>query len=711
MSALQDPSFGVARDLLPHVHLVSTFRYTHKNQISPQEVTSLLMQAPKIARDTAPFYWTYLDRPENGSIYLTWQPLSQRHTEFSSDGYIWAPPEKYFHSDVGNGVTLEMYYHEAGYAAGEPFATHSRRRFRLMPPTAPNPNAPQVDPSLWIVHWGPTDGNNRVPVQMIPQDPRTRAVLETRQYLQRSGQIHRKEFILSDRVNWPHIPWPKPTDASRQQMYPANRGVPQTMAYPSHQPNAAGPPPKRHRANQSVHGQLPPPGASLPAETLYDDDEDTSRGDMFDHLTPREVSLARYCQNHEWMEELLASPYKISQIGFVDLGLGLKGELSGITEGIFEAQGAGAEKQALAKSAKTHLDADQSAEFKKRVTDRVESTKADIEKLKAEHAKKMARFKQNSLLTTAERELRNAVEEPGSDTLRLEGRTEDGEDGSSRWASKHSKTVNEIVSQVEAQLGRRAEVIHDLKRIQAGGYQEPTPPPVADALAPASATGGAQSGSAQGDNAMSRQPSHAGSQQSGFMGGDSDIDMGGTAAGLLDQMHTGASSTSTPQQHVSAVQSSAATPAHLNVPSPQPATQQGERANTDTDIKMDGAATNQPPTAPDQGTGSGDWVVVPKMGNAPETAANPASNSEPLKAPVSSSKQASAAGTPSAGFDQSDFNSLPDINTAGDAMAGFGGTPGALSEGLDINMEDSAFGDAFHGVDSQAGGDTPADTI
>ena len=129
------------------MHLVSTSRYAQKARVEIPEVTSWLMQAPQVARDKAPFYWTYLDRPDNGSIFMTWQPLQLMGTNFASDGYIWPPQEQHMRQEVGNGVVLEMYYHGAGYAMNEPFATHSRRRFRLLPPNTHNPNAPQVDPS------------------------------------------------------------------------------------------------------------------------------------------------------------------------------------------------------------------------------------------------------------------------------------------------------------------------------------------------------------------------------------------------------------------------------------------------------------------------------------------------------------------------------------------------------------------------------------
>ncbi|KAI1103969.1 DUF1750-domain-containing protein [Jackrogersella minutella] len=673
------------------------------------------MQAPKIARDTAPFFWTYLDRPENGNLFLMWQPLQQMGINFASDGYIWPPQEQYLSQEVGSGVILEMYYHKAGFAYGEPLATHARRRFRLIPPHVHTPSAPQVDPSLWIVHYSPVE-NERIPSQVIPRDQRTQSILETRAYLQRCGQIQRKEFILGDRVNWPQIAWPR--EPSRQPVFGGPRGVPQSMSYSTHPPTAGAPPSKRARTGQAAQGQVVPPMAAIPPQdSAYDDEEDTSRGDMFDHLTPREVSLGRYRQNHEWMEEILSSPYRMGQIGFSDLGLGLKGELSDLTDGLFEAHGVNAATQPPSKSATTSIDPKHAAAFRKRAEDRIRSTQADMEKLKAEHSKKVAKFKHNSLLTTAERELRQAVDEPGSDTLQLEGSVEESEDGTNRWSSKHSKKVDDIVSQVEAQLGRRADVIYELRRIQDGGYQEPAPEPVVQPTSvPGPAISGPHNGGGSGSTGMSRQHSHTGSQHSGFMIGDSDIDMGGTAAGLLDQMHpgTGASSTSTPannfptpQAQISAVHSGVATPANLNNPSPRQTTQKDEMG----DVKMDGTGAADPPsgTAPDQGTGSGEWVVVPKGGATPDGLANPATASNPPKVTGPLSKEASATGTPSAGFDgdQNDFSSLDELNSAGDALAGFSGTPADLGDGLDLDMEDSAFGDAFHGVDTQRG--TPAE--
>ncbi|RBR14657.1 uncharacterized protein FIESC28_07635 [Fusarium coffeatum] len=693
--AQPDPSQGVPQELMPHVHLISSFRYPAMPRLDLNEVAKWLMSAPQVARDRAPFFWTYLDKPADGTMLLTWQPLQRLGTNFATDGYVWAPPEQVYKHDLGNGLMLEIYYQKAGYYPGEQLTLHARRRCRLVPiPGHPNP--PQPDIGLFIVHYGPSDPNDRVPVTMIPFDERVSNIMQQRHFLMRAGQIRRKEFMLSDRVNWPQLP-----DLTRQAMphQMAPRGVPQQMAYPT-QPTP-GPPAKRPRHAASQGGQAPLPGMPQ-ADAAFDDEEDVSRGDMFDHLTPREISLSRYQQNHEWMEEILSSPYRISQITPADLNLGFKGELSPLTDGIFPAQGVEAFTTVPEKPYIGRLDPDKAEEFRKRVHNHIESTKSEIERMQADHAKALAEFKKNSILNTKEKELRNIVEGTGTEIWRVEGKIDPhDEDPAPRPVT--TKTVEQIVSEVENATGKKVETKPTVSRVQDGGYQPPAPEPV-------------QAGNSQ----LSRQPSQSGSQNSGIMIGESDIDMGGTVAGLLDQMHTTTSTPlnnfGTPQPQLSANQSGAGTPSNLSA---APANT-GDVTMGGTQVPKDSSAT-----APDQGTGSGDWVVVPKDGTSndqinqgPGSGTASANANTPVApgadAAKSVAKTASAGATPAAGtpggsvtFDQNDFSSLGDLDTAGDALAGFDGptldgSAGELGEGLDLSMDmdDSAFGDAFHGVDT-----------
>ncbi|XP_044724855.1 SWI/SNF and RSC complex subunit Ssr4 [Hirsutella rhossiliensis] len=701
--AQPDPSHSVPQDLMSHVHLISSFRYPTMPRLDLSEVAKWLMSAPQVARDRAPFFWTYLDKPADGTILLTWQPLQRLGTNFATDGFVWAPPEQVYKQDLGNGLMLEIYYLKAGYIPGEQYALHARRRFRLVPVPG-HPNPPQPDMSLFIVHYGPSDPNERIPAAMVPYDERVNAIMQQRHYLLRAGQIRRKEFMLSDRVNWPSLP-----ELTRQQMGPqmVPRGVPQQMAYPP-QP-VPGPSAKRarHGPNQgSQQGMMP----GMPAmDPTFDDDEDITRGDMFDHLTQREISLSRYQQNHEWMEEILSSAYRINQITPADLNLGLKGELASLTEGIFTAQGAEVFTQAPDRPYIGRLDPGLADEFRKRVSEHTESTLAEIKSIQAAHDEAMAKFKESSLFTTKEAELRVIAKEPTPDLPQAEGQAE-SPDEESKVRQVPTKTEEEVVKEVEEAVGRKIEGQPLVKRIQQGGYQPPAPAALAH---------------------MSQQPSRAASQASGLIMGESDIDMGGTAAGLLDQMHTGFSSMSTPINNfpMSAAQSNAATPSNAqNAQSPAPAPG-SMPAPHGGDVSMGGneaPAKNQEEkgTTPDQGTGSGDWVVVPKGGEAPDApagqshlgvpgAAAASAGEAPKPAGAAAGKPSSAAATPavtdggSATFDQNDFSSLGDLDTAGDALAGFDapdldGAAGELGDGLDLqmDMEDSAFGDAFHGVDS-----------
>jgi hypothetical protein len=89
---------------ISHVHLVSSFRYPAIPRLDLNEVAKWLMSAPQVARDRAPVFWTYLDKPADGTILLTWQPLQRLGVNFATDGYIWAPPEQVFKHDLGNGL-------------------------------------------------------------------------------------------------------------------------------------------------------------------------------------------------------------------------------------------------------------------------------------------------------------------------------------------------------------------------------------------------------------------------------------------------------------------------------------------------------------------------------------------------------------------------------------------------------------------------------
>lgn len=523
---------------------------------------------------------------------------------------------------------------------------------------------------------------------MLPIPAPMHGIMNARSTLQRGGQIPRKEFMLADRTNWPTIHPPQLARGHPMMVQPGNaRNVPQSMAYST--------PSKRSRTAAHAPQHMVPGPAPFVA---FDEEEDTSAGDMFDHMTPRELSMARYTRNHEWMEEVLGSAYRIGQITPSDLGLGLQGELSSVTQGIFEAPGVEAHKKPPTKPVVGHLDAELADQFRKRVADKILADQVEIAKMKAQHEKQMAKIKANSILSRSERELRVAVDETGPEFWRLEGKEEDDEEESKLLSTKQHKKADDIVAEIESALGRHIEVVSDVKRVQDGGYQEPAPEPEALPVPPPAPI--ADSNSA-GQGQLSGPPSHNGSHASGVVVDEGDVDMGGTTAGLMDQMQTGLSSNSTPQAHLSGIPSAMATPGNMAVPSPQTFPGQGASISTSEDVTMqDSGQARDPNTAPDQGTGSGDWVVVPKGGVSPGASAMGG------PAPASVAGPSEPAQTPG------DFG---DMNTAGEALSSYGPQDdGELGDGMDLGgVEDSAFGDAVFGVEESRGSaaNTPADGI
>jgi hypothetical protein len=91
---------------LPHLHLISKNRYPVSNNPSLDTIVGYLLEAPKSVRDLQPMQWQLLDAPADGTLLLTWQPLEQQGTNFSSDGYIYGDAEQSFKSDVRGYVCL-----------------------------------------------------------------------------------------------------------------------------------------------------------------------------------------------------------------------------------------------------------------------------------------------------------------------------------------------------------------------------------------------------------------------------------------------------------------------------------------------------------------------------------------------------------------------------------------------------------------------------
>lgn len=471
-------------------------------------------------------------------------------------------------------------------------------------------------------------------------------MLGQRRFLQAQGQLARKDFMLHDRMSWPTINFPPPMAphgfSQPQGAYPSTMVRPpfyaqagQAIAAP---PGAApAKAPRGHRASSAT--------MSGAAAEFALEDEDISAGDLMDLLTPREVSKMRYQQHHEWMEEIFASPYAISQITPVSLGLGRKGELESLTAGFFDAPVAPSESQKGGDpSQPTKMEPVKAEEFASRVARKVADMSAEIEKLKKRHARRMEKFNRSSLLKDAELRLRDAAADPadtGSEIWRLEGRVEIPEEGESPRAEpvvqQAKYKVDDVVKELETTWEKQVVSEPKVSCVQKGGLLEKIEP-------------------------EPKEPN---------MEGGMDLD----ANSLLNQF----------QDQGSGAAGGAGTSNINTAPQLPGATGQPAMAGFDIDMDMGG----------DQNTAAGetgDWVMIndQKKNGADATGDPPGSGLQGFT-------PGNTGGAGDTGLDGANFD-FTNIDTAGDALAAYT----EQNDSLDLpDLENSAFGDAFHASDNE----------
>jgi hypothetical protein len=459
-----------------HVHLISGHRLPLLPQLTIDQAFRYLLDAPTIVKQTAPMAWTYVTAPQDGTLWLEW--ISPRNDyRFPSDGYVWGDPEQPFQQDFG-GYTIEILRHSVGFRPGfdQQMATHARTRYHFRTKN-PNVAAAHPDSHLWIVHYHQTDQNHMMPIQSLQLQPVMRQILNERKWLESLGRLERKDFMLHDREHWPQINLPG--SAPQQQGMYGNPMMQQQMnqqRFPQY-PYAQGQGPPAKRPRHSGPSGMPGSADGVP-DTSIEDEENTSLGDFFDHLSPREISMMRYMQHHRWMEEVFSSPYASSQIVPPDLGLGLMGELKGLTEGILdppssEEIGRALEKPNQAKEAQpfTNLKKEQLDEFNKRVEKHLEDGRAEIERMKREHAEKMAEWKKTKMLMQAEKRLRNATWE-GHESAVPVYRLDVGSANGHVDETAATETVEDVVKNVESAFGVRIESHKESNMVEKGGLDE-----------------------------------------------------------------------------------------------------------------------------------------------------------------------------------------------------------------------------------------------
>lgn len=450
-------------------------------------------------------------------------------------------------------------------------------------------------------------------------------------------------------------------------------------------------------------------GGSLPDhQATLEEEEDVSRGDALDFMTPREISKMRYEQHHEWMEEILESHYASKNIIPSDLGLGRKGALEAFTNDYFIAPTSVVHEPVNGKVGK--LPPGKADEFTKHAEQRLAEMQNELEKMKQDHARRMERLKRTTVLGAAERKLRNM--------------------------STSDDSYKAIGAKVQDLVGRKIEPVQQLSVVSKGGMQDIRPIVHSPAETFQQNQGNSvQSQSAAQQNANQQQqrqpPPQAQQQQSQTQ--QQQVPQQ-TTAQQQDQQVPQPQQTQPKAQEIVGQELSpqmphgeqpkssgdldgsntSAQPTPITQPeqTPNPAQLEsvGEASETpvenndavslDNDLEMDGTGDLDDPTADDNNDADGWDMLIDQSGENDENNEDEEDVGEQSKtgqqpahtAAVDQLRNGSNDNTP--GGDTNDFDMVTEfdqnMDTAGDALADYGGGDD------DLNLEDSAFGDAFH---------------
>ena len=361
-----------------------------------------------------------------------------------------------------NRKCLQMWWHRAGFRYGqEMVASHARRRYRLLPSKQnPNSGAPPPDSSLWIVHYSRAERRDNIAAQNVQMTKPMQHMMEQRRYITNVGQLPRKEFMLHDRNNWPRINLPGAGHPNAQAL-----AAQQQAAIMSAQSGAVVGGHARGGSMNQIRGR----SSTLLAEISVEEEEDVSRGDILDFMTPRDISKLRYEQHHEWMEEIMSSPFATKQIIPSDLGLGRKGELEALTSGFFQTPVTALHETSgnTGPDRVGRMDPSHAAEFATMAAKKVADMEADLEKTRQRHQRRMEKLRRTTALNSAERRLRNAT---STSRPQPAERSLDGGNGGANQQS--GENIADIVHDVEAAWGRKLQPMMNVTLIQKGGLEE-----------------------------------------------------------------------------------------------------------------------------------------------------------------------------------------------------------------------------------------------
>ena len=225
--------------------------------------------------------------------------------------------------------------------------------------------------------------------------------------------------------------------------------------------------------------QTPPSTTALShhLETREAMGTDDDSPDYMDTLIPREISALRYKQHHEWLEEVLSSPYDTYQILPEELGFGRKGELESLTRDFFDAHTSKNTSREL-REPRTPTDKDvengdlvvdddppprvgrlaegKADEFTKLAAQRMDEIEREMQSMRAEHSRQMKKLQDISSWKDADQKIRASTSSAINGKVTPADLTE----------------IDNLVSTFEQKSGRRVRPLKHSECMEKGGYED-----------------------------------------------------------------------------------------------------------------------------------------------------------------------------------------------------------------------------------------------
>ena len=239
----------------------------------------------------------------------------------------------------------------------------------------------------------------------------------------------------------------------------------QQQAFLAQQAEHAGGPSPAKRQKQSGPPQRPGSSRAAIINDTALEEEDLDGRDLMDLLTARDISQMRYIQHSEWMEEVYSSPFATLNLQPVSLGLGRKGELDSLTNGFFDAPTLKSFDEAPVTAKR--LEPGKAEDFAKRTEERIRQLNSEMEEMKAQHAKRMAKITQGRDIRNLEKRIRSLGSSALHDTA-----------NESEAIGQKLSGIDEIGIYVAKTLNKEIETVQSFKCVQKGGLEEKVTAPV-----------------------------------------------------------------------------------------------------------------------------------------------------------------------------------------------------------------------------------------